>query len=152
MASQESQARQIQLRCLMRFISSVRQALIPFAVCAIWVGFGQLAMGQQNWNPEPAKASLMLISAHPDDEGIFFGGAIPYYSTVAPVPMVHICMTPDLNAGQESYRQGELLNADWAYGLRNQPIFAGFKDFYDAGTPPDVNGNRHLCRVERCHR
>ncbi|MBN2580971.1 MAG: PIG-L family deacetylase [Pirellulales bacterium] len=83
------------------------------------------------WDPQPEKAALMVVSAHPDDEGLFFSGVIPYYSTVADVPMVHISMTagwPD--GGSTETRQDELQDADWAYGLPNAPIFAGFGDVY----------------------
>jgi LmbE family N-acetylglucosaminyl deacetylase len=97
-----------------------------------------LLSGSYPWNPEPAKAALMVVSAHPDDEGIFFGGVIPYYSTVADVPMVHISMTAGwFDGGPTETRQNELRDADWAYGLRNEPIFAGFADFYDMGRNSD---------------
>ncbi len=83
------------------------------------------------WNPQPKKAALMLVSTHPDDEGIVFGGLIPYYAAVLKQPMVHVAATSGerlppgrtRNLIQGSTREKELLNADWAYGLRNPPIF-----------------------------
>jgi LmbE family N-acetylglucosaminyl deacetylase/PKD repeat protein len=84
------------------------------------------------WNPQPAKATLMVIAAHEDDEGIFFGGLLPYFSHVpqqsmsVPVPMVHLCVIfaryADAN-NNETVRTAELLNSDWYYGLRNPPLF-----------------------------
>lgn len=39
------------------------------------------------------KAVLMVIHAHPDDEGIFFGGTLPFYSRVRCMPAVLVDMT-----------------------------------------------------------
>ncbi|MBN2580017.1 MAG: PIG-L family deacetylase [Pirellulales bacterium] len=102
-----------------------------FTVLAFWAVLGQTVRADHIWNPQPEKASLMVVSAHPDDEGIFFGGVIPYYSTVAGVPMVHISTTSGWpEGGSTGTRQNELREADWVYGLRNEPIFAGFGDVY----------------------
>lgn len=80
------------------------------------------------WQPRPEKASLMVVSTHPDDEGIFFGGAIPYYTQVRPLPTVLVSMTSgDWNRPPE-VREEELRNAAWEYGLRCEPIFPRFKD------------------------
>jgi LmbE family N-acetylglucosaminyl deacetylase len=71
----------------------------------------------------------MVISTHPDDEGIFFAGLLPYYSQVADVPIVHISMTSgDAHGLDPSVRESQLLCADWNYGLRNPPLFPRFKD------------------------
>jgi LmbE family N-acetylglucosaminyl deacetylase len=81
------------------------------------------------WQPRPEKARLMVISAHPDDESIFFGGTYPYYTQVRQLPTVGISMTSgDWNRVPE-IREAEFRNATWAYGLRNQPIFPRFKDY-----------------------
>ncbi|MCK4564700.1 MAG: PIG-L family deacetylase [Verrucomicrobia bacterium] len=81
------------------------------------------------WQARPEKAQLMIISAHPDDESIFFGGAYPYYTQVRQLPTVGISMTSgDWNRVPE-IREAEFRNATWAYGLRNQPIFPRFKDY-----------------------
>jgi len=87
------------------------------------------------WLPQIDKAALMVVATHPDDEGIFFGGTIPYYSKVRELPTVLISMTSGEAAGNlgddignRSIREKELLNASWVYGLRNQPVFGRFAD------------------------
>lgn len=107
-----------------RRISAVLLALAALAVACRTVGAQTYP-----WQPQPAKAALMVISAHPDDEGLFFGGAIPYYSAVRKLPMVHISMTSGDWVRPPEVREAELCAADWAYGLRNQPLFPRFKDY-----------------------
>ncbi|MBR6965465.1 MAG: PIG-L family deacetylase [Clostridia bacterium] len=81
----------------------------------------------QKWQPLPEKADLMLFSAHQDDELLFFGGMIPYYSeagkTVAVVYMA--------NCGRDRY--AEALDGLWTAGLKYHPIFVGWRDgrFFD---------------------
>ena len=86
-----------------------------------------------SYDPQPEKAVLMVIHAHPDDEGIFFGGALPYYTQVKRVPTVLVDMTTGwLNSdgsqtGNSLTREAELREVAWRYGLRNEPIFAFFQ-------------------------
>lgn len=91
-----------------------------------------------DWQPQPDKAALMVVAAHPDDEGIFFGGAIPYYAAGRNLPTVlisatngdggqnHLTPYPDDIVGEawgtSDLRVGELMEAAWGYGLRNKPI------------------------------
>ena len=42
---------------------------------------GDLPDWVQRWEPTPEKADMLVLSAHPDDELIFFGGTIPVYDT-----------------------------------------------------------------------
>ena len=90
----------------------------------------------QAWRARPEKARLMVVSAHPDDEGIFFGGVIPYYSQVRQLPMICVSMTSgDYGTRPPEVREAEFRNAVWAYGLRNQPVFPRFKDSGSAYSP-----------------
>lgn len=75
----------------------------------------------------------MVLHAHPDDEGIFFGGTIPYYTQIRNLPVVTVSMVskeawrPDFET-----RENELRNAAWVYGMRNEPIFARMPDLFPA--------------------
>ncbi|BCU77700.1 PIG-L deacetylase family protein [Luteolibacter sp. LG18] len=80
------------------------------------------------WQPRPAKAAMLVINAHPDDEGIFFGGTYPYYTQVKKLPVVSLSMTSGDNSLAPPVREAELRNALWAYGQRCQPIFGRFRD------------------------
>ncbi len=81
------------------------------------------------WDPPTNKVVLMAINAHPDDEGIFFGGALPYYSAVLGLPTVLVSMTSgDWNPNNLPIREAELRCAAWNYGLRYEPVFLRFRD------------------------
>lgn len=86
-----------------------------------------------DWEPQPEKAALLVVSAHPDDEGIFFGGTLPYYTQVRDLDTVHISMTSGdylaSNGPPGWRREQELRAADWVYGFRNEPLFPRFRDF-----------------------
>ncbi len=76
----------------------------------------------QDWEPTAEKTDLMLFSAHQDDEFLFFGGMIPYYNSKGKTVTV-VYMT---NCGRGRYR--EALNGLWTAGLRQYPIFVGWRD------------------------
>jgi LmbE family N-acetylglucosaminyl deacetylase len=78
-----------------------------------------------DWQPPPNKITLLAVFAHPDDEGIFGGGALPYYSSVLNLPTMLLCMAD----GNETLRQDELRCAAWSYGLRYEPLFGHFANF-----------------------
>ncbi|MGC4016660.1 MAG: PIG-L deacetylase family protein [Luteolibacter sp.] len=80
------------------------------------------------WLPRPTKAAMLVVNAHPDDEGIFFGGTYPYYTQVKKLPVVSLSMTSGDNSLAPAVREAELRNALWAYGERYQPIFGRFRD------------------------
>jgi len=82
---------------------------------------------------EPRKAWLMAVHAHPDDEGIFFGGVLPYYARTLGLPVVLVDMTTgwlngDGTQTSDSYtRQAELTEAAVRYGLDDGPVFVLFQ-------------------------
>lgn len=86
----------------------------------------------REYEPRPSKATLLFVIAHPDDEGIFFGGALPYYTQTLDLPVVCISMTSGDYHLAPPVREAEMRNAMWEYGLRNQPIFPRFRDWYDS--------------------
>ena len=76
----------------------------------------------QKWEPLPEKVDLMLFSTHEDDEILFFGGMIPWYSAAGKT----VAVTYMTNCGRGRYR--EALDGLWTTGLKYHPIFLGWKD------------------------
>lgn len=76
----------------------------------------------QKWQEIPDKVDLLVVSAHQDDEMLFFGGTIPYYAaqgkTVAVVYMA--------NCSRNRY--SEALDGLWSCGLTYHPVFLGLED------------------------
>lgn len=79
--------------------------------------------GLPDWRPTPDKADLMVISTHQDDEELYFGGTIPYYSAVRGKDTVVMYMA---DCGRE--RREEALNGLWAMNHRSYPVFLNMRD------------------------
>lgn len=75
------------------------------------------------WQEPLEKADLLLLTAHPDDEVLWFGGTLPYYAGELGAKVQSVCMT-----SYEHFRTLELLNSLWHCGVRNYPVIAGFAD------------------------
>ena len=76
------------------------------------------------WQPPCEKADLLFVVAHPDDEILWFGGAIPYYAGQLglQVQAAYLtCYKPE--------RRLELLNGLWHCGVRSYPDIADFEDY-----------------------
>lgn len=86
---------------------------------------GDLPSTVQFWQPAPQKADLMVLSAHPDDEVLFFGGAIPYYAGEKQMDVLVVYMTCNMME-----RRSELLNGLWACGVKTYPVIGDFWDKY----------------------
>lgn len=86
---------------------------------------GELPDWVQRWEPTPEKADMLVLSAHPDDELIFFGGTIPTYDTERGMNVVVAYMTYS-----NTTRRSELLNALWSMGVRTYPVIGEFYDTY----------------------
>lgn len=89
---------------------------------------GELPAWVQRWEPTAEKADLLLLAAHPGDELLFFGGAIPTYAVERGLNVVVANMTYS-----NTTRRSELLNSLWALGVRTYPVIGDFFDSY-AGT------------------
>lgn len=89
-------------------------------------GEGEIPDWVQRWEPTHEKADILFLAAHPDDELIFFGGAIPTYAVEQGRKVVVAYLTTS-----NITRQSELLNGLWAMGVRNYPILGNFRDHYD---------------------
>ncbi|MBN1777872.1 MAG: phosphodiester glycosidase family protein [Clostridiales bacterium] len=79
----------------------------------------------QRWEPTPEDADIMFLMAHPDDELIFLGGAIPTYAVEQQRKVVVVYMTYS-----NTTRRSELLNGLWAMGMRQYPVIGEFWDKY----------------------
>lgn len=84
---------------------------------------GRLPEHVQVWKEPGTDVDLMVVAAHPDDEFLYMGGTLPYYAGEKSLQVVVVYMT--------CYPEGrafEALNALWASGVTNYPVFGGFHD------------------------
>ena len=86
---------------------------------------GDLPDWVQVWQPTQEKADILFLSTHPDDELIFFGGAIPTYAVEQQRKVVVAYFTRS-----NTTRSSELLNGLWHMGVRTYPVIGTFKDSY----------------------
>ncbi len=64
----------------------------------------------------------MLVSTHQDDEILFFGGAVPWYTAMGrEVGVVYMTKCSHI-------RYKEALRGLWSCGLTNYPVFLGLRD------------------------
>ena len=77
----------------------------------------------QRWAPPLERADLLVLVAHPDDELLWMGGALPYYAAGRGMDVAVAYMT-----GSNYLRRSEGLNGLWAADIRHYPHVAGFKD------------------------
>jgi len=88
-------------------------------------GKGEIPDWVQRWEPTEEKADILFFSAHPDDELIFYGGAIPTYAAERGKRVVVAYLS-----WSNTTRRSEALNGLWAMGVRHYPEFGGFRDSY----------------------
>ena len=79
----------------------------------------------QRWEPTAEKADLLFLSAHPDDELIFFAGALPTYAVEQGRSVVMAYFSYSNRA-----RRSELLNGLWSMGIRQYPVIGEFRDSF----------------------
>ena len=87
-------------------------------------GEGKLPEKVQIWEPALEKADMLLIVAHPDDEVLWFGGLLPTYAGNLQKSVQVCVMVPT------SHRRLELLDSLWTCGIRNYPVWGGFRDSF----------------------
>lgn len=90
-----------------------------------FLGEGALPEGVYDWEKPTQKADLLVISAHPDDELLYFGGTIPTYAGEEGLSVQVVYMAYD-----NRVRVSEAMAGLWLLGVRNAPVFAGFYDKY----------------------
>lgn len=88
-------------------------------------GEGEIPEWVQRWEDAPEKADIMFLMAHPDDELIFLGGAIPTYGLEKEKNVVVAYLSYS-----NTTRRSEALNGLWTMGIRQYPLFGGFRDCY----------------------
>ena len=88
---------------------------------------GELPNTVVRWEPPCEKADLLVVSAHQDDEWLWFGGIIPYYDLVRDKNVQVVYM-----AKGGRLRYGEALNGLAVAGVRTYPHFIGLKDKHDS--------------------
>ncbi|MGI6654271.1 MAG: PIG-L deacetylase family protein [Christensenellales bacterium] len=82
----------------------------------------------QQWQPPLTYADLLVIVAHPDDELLWLGGAIPYYALERGKRVAVAYMTC-----ANHLRRSELLNGLWTAGVQNYPFIGSFCDVSKGG-------------------
>ncbi|MBQ3704956.1 MAG: phosphodiester glycosidase family protein [Clostridia bacterium] len=85
-------------------------------------GEGRIPEWVQRWEPTPEKSDLLFVVAHPEEELLYLGGAIPYYAREMGRTVAVACMSY-----ANTTRRSELLNGLWSMGYRNYPIIGSFK-------------------------
>lgn len=86
-------------------------------------GVGQIPENVQQWLPPCEAADLLVFSTHADDELVFFGGMIPYYSAVCSRKVQLVYMTTNYYAEDYNHvRIHEALNGLWTAGARYYPV------------------------------
>ena len=97
-------------------------------VCDIYAfGEGELPDWVQRWNPPCEKADLLLISAHADDEHLYFAGILPYYAAELGCA-VQVAYFTDHVA--RPHRRHELLKGLWKADVRSYPVIGSVPDAY----------------------
>ena len=78
----------------------------------------------QTWNEITDGADILIFSTHNDDELLFMGGMIPYYSAVRALKVQVCYMTSNYQATFSNYRfrPHEALNGLWTAGTHYYPV------------------------------
>lgn len=98
-------------------------------ICAFTEGY--LPNSVQTWQELKGGADILLFSTHYDDELLFFGGLIPYYSAVAGTRVQVVYMTSNYltNFSNYRFRPHEALNGLWECGDHFYPVTNEVRDY-----------------------
>lgn len=77
----------------------------------------------QRWEPPLERADMLVLVAHPDDELLWMGGALPYYAVERGMDVAVAYMTC-----ANPMRRSEMLNGLWTAGIRHYPYIGSFRD------------------------
>ena len=90
------------------------------------LGLGACPDWVQRWESTPERTDILLISAHSDDEHLFFAGILPYYTSEGRIVTVAY-LTEHYDKHE---RRHERLDGLWRAGVRYYPIVCGITDRY----------------------
>ncbi len=115
-------------------LNAEKQAVLAISELFVY-GEGETPATVQQWQKAPEKVNLLVLSGHPDDEILFFGGTIPYYAAERNMQVVVAYLTAGnmsdlIKENRVTGRRSELLNGLWEMGLRNYPVVYDFWDKY----------------------
>lgn len=96
-----------------------------FSISEVGLYSQQDAPEARGWQPSAEKADILVISAHPDDEQLYFGSVMPIYAGEAGLTVQVAYMTH-----QQRLRQSEAVEGLWTSGVQNYPVFLGYPDIY----------------------
>ena len=85
-------------------------------------GSGRVPDWVQRWEKTPEKSDILFVVAHPEEELLYLGGAIPYYAAEQGRTVAVACMSY-----ANTTRRSELLNGLWSMGYRSYPVIGNFK-------------------------
>lgn len=88
---------------------------------------GDIPSDVQIWSPPYERADLLMLPTHSDDDHLYFGGTMPYYSGELGMRVQVAYIT---NHWGEPVRTHELLNGLWTVGITSYPVISEFKDKY----------------------
>ena len=104
--------------------------VLKLSALTVW-GEGELPDSVQRWTAweEGEEADLILFACHPDDELIWFGGLIPYYTVQREKKVLVAYAVGNYSAK----RVNELLDGLWTCGVRKYPELGNFDDLKGFG-------------------
>lgn len=85
-------------------------------------GEGEPQSWVQRWDRTPEKCDVLFAVAHPEEEILYLGGAIPTYAREKNSTVAVACLTIG-----NTTRRSELLNGLWAMGCHTYPIMGEYK-------------------------
>lgn len=89
---------------------------------------GTVPKNVQVWQPPlEGKTDILLLSAHGDDDQLFFAGLLPKYAGQEKVGVQVAYLTDHRNTTEQ--RTHEILNGLWATGCTAYPVMPSFPDF-----------------------
>ncbi len=84
------------------------------------------------WQEFAGRVDVMLVSAHPDDDVLYFGGVIPTYAQQG-----RSAVTVFMTTGKP-LRRFEALEGSWVTGARVHPVLGSFPDSHNPSNNTDV--------------